>query len=358
MLLRGPRRGHGTGWLFGWSAFAVALALEAYCCTTLEYRGFVGILATVLAACSAYGAVAGAHQFVRRRVATGTLTYCALGFVVALVALFSGAGLTQMVAAEIALLPGTTVTCYLLARYVARRSAGVQLTIAATAILSLMMTRTVVSAIVLAAQGRDLTSFYWATEVTAGIVIALAFSMGEIIALLDEIRWELEETNAALNQALEGLETAAKVDPLTGLYNRYAFYSLIDREIVPQTGAVAMLDLVGLKQINDTYGHFAGDKALLSVAQSLRENMREGDYAFRWGGDEFVAIFLGARSADVRARVQAMAAPPPLVLAGMRIELRVSWGIAPFRHDDPETSLAAADRELYRQRRGEGATVS
>lgn len=358
MLLSGIRRGRAKGWLYGWTAFAAALAVEAYCTGATEYREPACVLGIVLGAVAALCAVQGAYEFVGRRLPPAAWT----GWGVALAAAFADLALSrtaQMGAAEIALLPGVAMTCYVMWRYSASKGSGVQLTVASTGLLSLVIARTAVSQIFLMAQGRALTPLYWATEATVGGIVALVFAMGEIIALLDEVRVELEESNTALNHALEGLEIAAKVDPLTGLYNRYAFYTLINDVVAPQDGTVAMLDLVGLKRINDTYGHHAGDQALLAVARSLQSHMRVGDYAFRWGGDEFVAVFFGARPGDVRERVALIARPGPLDLGnGQRVELHVSWGIAAFVRSDPDTAIVAADHELYRQRRATGEPLA
>jgi len=92
-------------------------------------------------------------------------------------------------------------------------------------------------------------------------------------------------------------EKMAITDPLTHIYNRRYFNEVIEREINrakrEQTIlCFVILDVDYFKKYNDTYGHIAGDKALISVAHTLRDSLHRGsDYAFRLGGEEFGVIF-------------------------------------------------------------------
>lgn len=100
------------------------------------------------------------------------------------------------------------------------------------------------------------------------------------------------------NKALTLREFAIK-DHLTGLYNRHFFNEIIEREISKierQKDVVSfiMIDLDGLKQINDNLGHLTGDRILAEVANLLRENVRKADIVFRFGGDEFLIVLVNA----------------------------------------------------------------
>ncbi|MEO7836116.1 MAG: Ig-like domain repeat protein, partial [Acidimicrobiales bacterium] len=105
-----------------------------------------------------------------------------------------------------------------------------------------------------------------------------------------------------------------------------------------------MIDLDGLKVINDQQGHAAGDRALCALAKALRAGLRAEDSAYRLGGDEFVALLPETPAAEVDAIVQRiLAAGPP----------RFSWGsaTAPESATDPVSLLDAADQQLLERRR-------
>jgi diguanylate cyclase (GGDEF)-like protein len=109
---------------------------------------------------------------------------------------------------------------------------------------------------------------------------------------------QLEAQVEILTQKLHAAEEenhSLLTDPLTLLPGRAAFEIHMDRfEAAMRRGntsfAYLVLDLDGLKEINDTEGHLAGDELLSSMGHSIREHLRPSDYAFRVGGDEFVVI--------------------------------------------------------------------
>jgi diguanylate cyclase (GGDEF)-like protein len=90
----------------------------------------------------------------------------------------------------------------------------------------------------------------------------------------------------------------ARIDSLTGLHNRRAYDEMLVAEVgrarrldLPLT--VGMVDIENFKQINDNYGYAEGDRCLREVARTLRDNLRQPDFCFRWGGDEFAVILAG-----------------------------------------------------------------
>ncbi len=104
---------------------------------------------------------------------------------------------------------------------------------------------------------------------------------------------------------LAGLALASRRDALTGLPNRRAFEEELAREAAraARSGAplsVAILDVDRFKAVNDTLGHEAGDNVLRAVARFLARHVREADYVFRWGGDEFIVLI----SCDEREAVR------------------------------------------------------
>lgn len=168
------------------------------------------------------------------------------------------------------------------------------------------------------------------------------------------------ELNSAIDTLIEmctsgatsSLQEAAFVDPLTGLLNRRAMERDLGRELALAARhghKVSMVigDLDGLKTINDTFGHAAGDEALCSLAAAVQSALRAGDAGYRIGGDEFVMLLPMSSAADVAGvveRVTAAAAPP------------FSWGQATFPDDGTDSAalLDLADHRLLAGRRGTG----
>ena len=170
----------------------------------------------------------------------------------------------------------------------------------------------------------------------AGVLLACR-DVGERVALQDEL------THQALH------------DGLTGLANRVLFGEQVERARRRRRGApVAVLfcDLDDFKNVNDGYGHAAGDAVLVEVARRLEGRLRGGDVAARLGGDEF-AVLLDDTSSPAEARavtdriVAALAAP--MVVDGRELRIRCSVGIAVDPGDDTSTDdlLRDADTAMY-----------
>jgi diguanylate cyclase (GGDEF)-like protein len=159
-------------------------------------------------------------------------------------------------------------------------------------------------------------------------------------------------TVAATQAALAELEGAALTDALTETGNRRAL-ELAGRAALATAGrtgqplSVMAIDLDGLKAINDTEGHAAGDRALAGMSAAVRAALRATDQLFRIGGDEFV-VLLPLASQEVVAglvgRMHLFNAP------------KFSWGAATTPHDGTqlETLLRVADARLYESRRASG----
>jgi diguanylate cyclase (GGDEF)-like protein len=162
---------------------------------------------------------------------------------------------------------------------------------------------------------------------------------------------------------LEQLRVLADQDPLTGLPNRRAFMRVLEREFARARRyghplALVLGDVDAFKQINDTHGHPAGDRALCAVADALRAGLRESDGAFRIGGDEFALILpetRGREAVAVALRLESHFrehAPDPF--AG---ELQMSVGFATLRGgaEDAEALIQQADASLYDAKRARAA---
>jgi diguanylate cyclase (GGDEF)-like protein len=165
-------------------------------------------------------------------------------------------------------------------------------------------------------------------------------------------------------------EETATTDGLTGLPNARSLFLRLDEALASarQGGsvlAVLVTDMDGFKQVNDQYGHAAGNDVLQRTAQAFRETIREGDYAARMGGDEFVMLIPGAQPDVIRERSRSL---NELVCeVGRRVcnadFLRLSVGASYYPDDggNAEELLAIADARMYevkRQHHGEGAGVA
>jgi diguanylate cyclase (GGDEF)-like protein len=155
----------------------------------------------------------------------------------------------------------------------------------------------------------------------------------------------------------EEAQRLSLTDPLTGLWNyRYLRESL--RREVERAGrfgrmlAVLVLDLDHFKDVNDTYGHVAGDAVLAEFARRIRLGLREVDFAFRHGGEEFVVLLPETDAyggAIVAERLGAAVRGRPVPVDGEQIPISVSIGVAVFPEhgDTSQRVLRAADEALY-----------
>jgi diguanylate cyclase (GGDEF)-like protein len=181
-------------------------------------------------------------------------------------------------------------------------------------------------------------------------------------------RERLQALRLFANQAVAAVHTAKQADrlrheathdALTGLPNRRAFRGRMAREIDSGSRfALVLCDMDNLKNVNDTRGHDAGDKALRQLADALRSQLRHSDNAYRIGGDEFAVVLAGAgrEEADqVLARLgESVTQVPP---GGQRLE--ASFGVSMFEPgDDSERVIGRADKALYDAKRRRAETVA
>lgn len=156
------------------------------------------------------------------------------------------------------------------------------------------------------------------------------------------------------------IEELSLRDPLTGLANRRG---LVVRgtellSIARQTGSDAhatFIDVDGLKEVNDTHGHDAGDAVLIAVAEGLNAAFAESDVIARWGGDEFAVVSLGASPArtDLEARIRRAVSDATTVSTTVWPG-QISIGLVRLTDhtgDDLENLLLRADQDMYETRR-------
>jgi diguanylate cyclase (GGDEF)-like protein len=148
----------------------------------------------------------------------------------------------------------------------------------------------------------------------------------------------------------------ALVDPLTGLYNRRFAERRLKTEIsrAQRKGSallIVLFDLDSFKQINDRYGHSAGDLVLSSFAARLSKAIREVDVAARWGGDEFVLLLPDCDSSQLPSVLRRMESIA-VEINGQPTAVGFSAGWAQYKEDQTAQDLIdAADRSLYLNKR-------
>jgi diguanylate cyclase (GGDEF)-like protein/putative nucleotidyltransferase with HDIG domain len=161
----------------------------------------------------------------------------------------------------------------------------------------------------------------------------------------------------------EQTQHESQTDPLTGLANRRSLTRQFDAGLeraaqVDGTASIIVLDLDRLKEINDTYGHEAGDRALRAIGSVLRATVRQSDVCARFAGDEFVVILWDCSPEHEARRVHemqsAVAAHPFEPRPGVRMSLSISAGPARFPVDGRsfDELLAVADERMYRDKAG------
>ena len=161
---------------------------------------------------------------------------------------------------------------------------------------------------------------------------------------------------ARLQAMVERLDELAHLDPLVELPNRRGFMRQLEGLIarVKRYGddaAMLFVDIDGLKRINDSHGHRAGDEALIRVSQLLVGGVRNGDCVARLGGDEFGILLEHADQAvadDTAARLAELIAECDFSHEGAPLPLGVAIGIGIIApDDDSETVMARSDQAMY-----------
>jgi len=204
-------------------------------------------------------------------------------------------------------------------------------------------------------------------------VISLAYAsqaVGQLAPFL-LVAYLTTTLSADITEARERIENLAQTDALTGLFNLRMFNEVWQREhgsAERDRGvyALLMIDMDKLKEINDAFGHEAGNSAITLVAQCLQRSIRNSDYAARFGGDEFTVLLPGASPevADaVVKRVRHNVYKTTLDLRSRMIRCSVSIGVVNYPRDgrDMRELLSIADRKMYRDkelRRAPGSEAS
>ncbi|MDF2178798.1 GGDEF domain-containing protein [Aliiglaciecola sp. CAU 1673] len=162
---------------------------------------------------------------------------------------------------------------------------------------------------------------------------------------------ELQEINQFLSIEKNKYESMAKTDPLTGALNRAGLRDVLDKAVQrllerKRRSSLLMLDIDHFKQLNDSYGHDVGDKALMELVRLIQLHTRDGDFLARWGGEEFALICLNTNIASAlklaeKIRSTIMQTP----LAGHY--LTCSIGVCELKSADIQQWFKLADQALY-----------
>jgi len=205
------------------------------------------------------------------------------------------------------------------------------------------------------------------------------FFKSRLLGVLDEVIFTpMEKIELAMRignlmqirrLSLETLRLAI-TDPLTHLYNRRHFFAMAERELArlrrsAVNAGILMMDIDHFKQVNDTYGHAAGDRVLEEVAGCIAGAVRKYDIAARYGGEEFV-LFLPDVDIDkarqISERIRTQVASLSIRLEGQReLSVTLSIGCTDIQPDDPDihAAIERADQALYEAKRtGRNRVVS
>ena len=164
-------------------------------------------------------------------------------------------------------------------------------------------------------------------------------------------------TNITINRYQRRLEEMATTDKLTGLANRQACELFADQAVKlarrnQEPLSAILIDIDHFKQVNDRYGHLAGDAVIKHLAETIQGCLRESDFLCRWGGEEYLLLMKGCdlnRAQIIAEHIRTTVKETPIDHAGQSIPITVSLGVAEHRDEESNTLMfGRADQALYR----------
>lgn len=190
--------------------------------------------------------------------------------------------------------------------------------------------------------------------VSAGLDTLLSFSHVFIIGLGLSMQLFilglLELVITSINKAkLSELSNQAHTDALTGLYNRHYADFFFER-LSPGQYCLAMVDIDGFKEINDSLGHSCGDEVLAFLGNFLQEHLRSSDTVFRWGGEEFLLVMENIDTINCAKALEKLRqglCGTVIPTSKGDVSITVTIGIAALDMEDIEGSISKSDENLY-----------
>ncbi len=193
-------------------------------------------------------------------------------------------------------------------------------------------------------------------------VLALLFALytSRVIyySAIEQSREEKERLEHLVSERTKEIELLSKTDSLTGLWNRGYLEESLDIEFkrakrYKHEFSIMMIDLDHFKQINDNYGHMAGDEVLRQVSHKIKECQRETDFIGRYGGEEMVVILPEtdlATSTKIAETIREAVKAEPIEFESNSIAVTTSIGVSSLReeHSDYQMVFAEADEAVYR----------
>jgi diguanylate cyclase (GGDEF)-like protein len=192
------------------------------------------------------------------------------------------------------------------------------------------------------------------------LFLQMLFGIGLIIWAMEDTERRLTTVHARAVDDTQRSKRRAQIDPLTDAYNRFFLDELrptLSRE--PAGGSIVLIDVDGLKTINDNEGHEEGDKAIWTVASAVKKLIRGDDYLIRWGGDEFLVVLPGMDQEVAKKRfymlpskIEEVRQSPRTAVRAYKKFLAASVGVTPFSTRVPfDMAIETADRVMYERKR-------
>ncbi len=193
-------------------------------------------------------------------------------------------------------------------------------------------------------------------EVLAGVQDVI-IAIGKRKEVEEETLKKMEEEVKKLSRDIAEVKMEARIDPLTGLYNRRAFDERIKEEVERAKKektplALLMYDIDHFKNINDSFGHSIGDMVLRALSDVVKNSIRKSEFVARYGGEEFSIILPKCKrkeAKDIGKRIRKEVSETNLKYKEKRLDVTISVGISYLKSDDtPESLIERADKALYR----------